>query len=242
MEDIEQLSSLLNKVQFKSELDIVSYIIVLVMAACGTFLVAYLKQRGKRYATKEEFDELLEELRKNTEAVEEIKTKFSEKFWINQQIWVKKQEAYNSIFALLLNIRKYVSHQVSEFEEWSGINECHPYFQNMHPELDEKLKIKWESDKKEYEEKSKRPEHKKEAEALKINYEKSISKLFDLIEIHAIYLSDKIEPEIKELKKQLSTTHDYEEWDFHFDRISKSTSTAIDKIRDISKKELKIGI
>jgi len=86
MNDIEQLAILLGKVQFKSELDLLSYIIVLLTAGCGAYFASYLKQKGKRLATKEEFDGLLAELEKNTVAVEEIKSHFSEKSWINQQV------------------------------------------------------------------------------------------------------------------------------------------------------------
>jgi len=157
---------------------------------------------------------------------------------------VKKQEAYHNIFLLLIDVRKYVSHQVGEFEEWAYINQYHPYIQNMNmrPELEAPLKDEWERDKKAYKEKSKSPANKKEAEKLKVNYEKSISKLFDLIDIQSIYLSSDVEDEIMQLKKQISTTHEYEDWDEHFTRISSAASTTIDKIREVSKKELKIGI
>ena len=242
-DDLNNLVALLSKVQFKAELDWPSYIIVLAMAGFGAFIVPYLKKKGERVATKEDFDGLLAELRSNTEAIEEVKTKFSEQTWINQQVWVKKQEAYTSIFSLLLNVKKYVSHQVSQFEEWQDINCYHPYFSYNYPKhLEKELEAEWERDKKAYEEKIESTQHKEEAQELKLNYEKSISKLFDLIDLHSIYLNSSVEDEIRELKKQLSTTDEHEDWDMHFERISEATSSTISKIREISREELKIGI
>ena len=242
-DDLNSIVSLLSKVQFKAELDWGSYILVLAMAGLGAFLVPYLKKKGERVATKEDFDGILAELKSNTEAIEQVKTKFSEQTWINQQVWVKKQEAYTSIFSLLLNVKKYVTHQVSQFEEWQDLNCYHSYFSYNYPKhLEEELKEEWEQAKKAYEEKIESPENRKEAQELKLNYEKSISKLFDLIDLHSIYLNNGVEDQIKELKNQLSTTDDHEDWDMHFERISEATSNAINKIREISREELKIGI
>lgn len=246
MSDIEEVVKLLSKIQFKSELDASSYFLILIFTAIaagiGAYLAPYLKKKGERAATKADYKSILHELKSNTEAVEEIRTKFSEQNWINQQVWLKKQEAYSSIFSLLFNVRKYVSHQVNEFQEWEDL-QCHPYYQIAHiPQLEEQMRKEWERDKLAYKEKMESPEYKEEAQKLKLSYEKSISKLLDLIDLYSIYLSGKVEDEIYELKKQLSTTHDDEEWDMHFERISNATSVAIQKIREISKEELRIGI
>ncbi|MEW8375798.1 MAG: hypothetical protein AB2722_17960 [Candidatus Thiodiazotropha sp.] len=241
MNEINDFIKLLSNIQFKAELGLASYIIIIVMTGVGSYLGSYLKKKGERVATKEDFDGVLSELQTNTEAIENIKTKFSEQNWINQQVWLKKQEAYSSIFALLLNVQKYVSHQVNEFSEWEDIHHYHPYCTFMYSSEDEeRLKKEWEQDKKTYQKKISSPEYAKEAQLLKLSYEKSISKLFDLIDLHSIYLSNKVEKEIDELKKQLSTTLEEEEWDLHFERIAKATSSTIKSIREISRKELKI--
>ena len=225
-----------------NEIGVINYLLVILAAGFGSWFSSYFKEKGRNLATKEDFNEITRQLEKNTEIIEDVKNRFSEKGWITQQVWLKKQEAYQSIFSLLLNVRKYVSHQVSEFEEWEYINQYHPYIQNGQFDSDGSLEELWKKDKSEYEEKSKSPECRKEAEKLKVKYESSIAKLFDLLDIHAIYLDDKVEKEISKLRRELSTTDEDEEYDCHFNRISKATREAIDSIRLISKTELKIGI
>ena len=225
-----------------NDINAVSYLLVILAAGFGSWFSSYFKEKGKNLATKEDFDGITRQVEKNTEVIEDVKNRFSEKGWITQQIWLKKQEAYQAIFSLLLNVRKYVSHQVNEFEEWEYINQYHPYIQNCQFDLDGSLGELWEKEKSEYEEKSKSPECREEAEKLKVKYESSIAKLFDLLDIHAIYLDDKVEEEIAKLRRELSKTDEDEEYDCHFERISKATREAIDSIRLISKAELKIGI
>ena len=224
--------------------NIVGYLLVALTAGAGAgvgaFFASYFREKGKNFATKEDFDEILRQVRKNTEVAEEVKNRFSERNWIIQQVWLKKQEAYQMIFPMLLNVRKYVSHQVSEFEKWEDINNYnHPYFQNY---MDKHLEELWKKEKAEYEERSNSPELRKEAEKLKLTYESSIAKIFDLLDVHAIYLNEKVEKEITKLRNELSTTYEDEEWDSHFERISKATSDTINNIRAISKEELRIEI
>jgi len=223
-------------------IDIISFLLVTIGAGLGAWFSSYFKEKGKNLATQEGFDEIIKQVKINTEVVEDVKNSFSEKGWITQQVWLKKQEAYHVIFSLLLNVKKYVSHQVGEFEEWEYINQYHPYIQNCQFDSDGSLGEMWASEKKEYEEKSKSPESREEAENLKVKYEISIAKLFDLIDVHSIYLDGKVEEEITKLRRELSTTDEHEEYDCHFNRISIATKEAIDNIRTISKKELKIGI
>lgn len=240
---IENLINTLSKVQFKTQLDFWSYLAILFVSAIGTYLASYLKKKGENVATKEDFNGLLNQLKTNTEAVEDIKSQFNERNWVNQQIWLKKQEAYSTIFMHLLNIKKYVTFQTNEFEAWQDINFYHEYFSFEYNKDEEiALKEKWENDRKLYEEKSKSPAHIEEAQLLKTNHDKSLSSIFDVINIHSIYLDPNVELELEKLKNELSTTHDYEDWEEHFSRISNETESTINTVREIGKRELRVKI
>jgi len=235
----QELVDILSTLQFKQTLSWEVYLIVVAASAFGVFLGAYLKERGKQYATSENFEELKNQLKDTTVVIEQVKSKVSEKTWVNQQIWVKKQEAYEVVFELLFHVKRYVSHQVSEYEEWEYINHRHPYMDNYQYDDGTLLKL-WDKEKAEYEEKTNDPKTKEEAEKLKVKYEEALASLFQVIEVKSIYLDEKVGVAIKALKSELSRTDEHEEWDDHSCRITRETKNAIKKIREISMLELKI--
>ncbi len=238
--DTQELAKVLSAIQYEQSLDWITYIVISFFAGLGAWLASYFKAKGSNYANKEDFENLKTQLSQNTEVVEGIKNKLSEKNWISQQIWVKKQEAYEVVFELLFHVKKYVIHQSDEYQEWEYINQRHPYINNYGNDDCVDLLKKWEKEKEEYEEKTKDPKTKEEAEKLKIKYEESISSLFQILEVKAIYLDEEVEEVIKALKNELSITDEHEEWDDHFYRINKAINSTIDEIRKISKTELKI--
>lgn len=236
IEDIERIGAAFNATYQPMILD---YIAVVALSWTGAFLAAYLVQKAKNRANSEDFDRLKSELKENTRLVKEIESNFSENFWIRQQVWLKKQESYEVILGLLHDIEKYVYHQVTDFEEWQYINNRHPYF-GYYPHEDVGNKKAWERDKQEYEEKKNNPETVAESESLKTRYDRALSEIFDHIDLKAIYLDDRVEAEVEKLKHSLSRTDEEEDWEDHFDRISKDTLKAIEKVRNISRAELKL--
>lgn len=107
--------------------------------------------------------------------------------------------------------------------------------------MDEDYSIRiWEHEKEEYLKKAQDPETKAEAEKLKTKYDESLAKLFHIIEVKSIYLDERVTSVINELKKELSTTQEYEGWDEHFFRQSKSVKSTESKLKEISMEELKI--
>lgn len=59
--------------------------VVFLTTAASNFLAAYFRTRGARYATKADFDELLNELRESTKATEEIKRTISHEAWLERE-------------------------------------------------------------------------------------------------------------------------------------------------------------
>ncbi len=140
----QEIVKLLSSIQFNQSLDMASYFIVIICAGIGGWLASYLKEKGKNYAKREDFVSLKNQLEQNTNLIEGIRTQLSEKSWINQQIWVKKQEAYEAIFSSLFHVRKYVAHQVSDHEEWEYVNNYHPFLQSYGRDDADKYFESWE--------------------------------------------------------------------------------------------------
>jgi hypothetical protein len=61
--------------------------LTLVAAAAGAFLGEYFKTRGRNFATKADFEILLEQLHKNTQLVETIKSEVAQRDWVLRE-WV----------------------------------------------------------------------------------------------------------------------------------------------------------
>jgi len=215
--------------------NIATYLLILVLSGAGAYFGAYFRIKAKNLATKEDFKEIIKRVEKNTEVVQGVKNRFYEKGWISQQVWLKKQEAYSAIFLQLISIKNYVTHQVGEYFEWEDTQSpVAPY--------NDKSIEEWERKKRELEEKWKSPEYIEKSEKLKRDYDKSLSEVFDLINIHSIYLDHRVEDEISKLKQELSITDEGEDDEWRFRRVSGAISDTINKIQSISKSELKIGV
>ncbi|HEU0117912.1 MAG TPA: hypothetical protein VFR09_04690 [Alphaproteobacteria bacterium] len=55
--------------------------VILLVAAAGAYFGAFAKERGKNWATKADFDDLLNQLKTNTRSVEEIKSEIHQADW-----------------------------------------------------------------------------------------------------------------------------------------------------------------
>lgn len=216
-----------------------TYIAYFLASLVGAFVGGYLSQKAKNKANSEDFDGIKNQLKETTKAVQEIESSFSEKGWITQQVWLRKQSAYESILNYLLDIKKYVGHQVEEFHEWNYIYNRYHYQEFVNDAVDGDGSL-WENEKSKYEKMKASPETKEAAELLKKNYDKALADLFDHIEVKAIYLSKKVSLKIEELKRSLNTASPEESWDDHFYRIESDTNEAITSIRMISIEDLKI--
>ncbi|HGF4962096.1 TPA: hypothetical protein ACF33V_004533, partial [Vibrio parahaemolyticus] len=236
--EIQELTNILSQIQFKQELSIETYIIILCVSGLGAWFASYFKTKGQNFANKEDFEQLQKQLESNTTVVEEIKTELSQKNWISQQAWVKKQEAYEAIFDCLFHVKKYVAHEKDEYFEWEHYNFRFPEL--AYETTDEYTIRIWEHEKEEYLKKSQDPETKAQAEKLKVKYDESFAKLFHVIEVKAIYLDQRVTETITVLKQGLSKTDNEEDWDEHFFRISRLVNESVDKLRTISIEELKI--
>jgi hypothetical protein len=63
-----------------------------------TFLDGYLKRKGENHATREDIENLLEQLRRTTDVAEKIKASVGHDYWTTQRAWEAKRDGLAPIF------------------------------------------------------------------------------------------------------------------------------------------------
>ena len=82
------------------------YLLAFVATFVGSYSGSYAKHKAENLATKEDFDELLSQVKKTTEETEKIKTDISRASWIDQQRWSFKRELYMELLDSLYSERE----------------------------------------------------------------------------------------------------------------------------------------
>ena len=65
------------------------------------YLPSYLNEKGKNLATREDFDNLLEQVKKTTLETESIKTELVGRNWLTQQQWSIRERHYTNLLGKL---------------------------------------------------------------------------------------------------------------------------------------------
>lgn len=58
------------------------------------FLNSYAAQKGKQFATHEDYENVLREVRKTTDNVERIRSTILDEYWVKQALWREKRDVY----------------------------------------------------------------------------------------------------------------------------------------------------
>ena len=118
MTELELVGVLNNYFQDGISLSVATYaiaaLIAFIFACFGSFLSSYMKKSGELKAVSERLDETIEQLRNQTEVVEDVKVRLSNKIWIDQQKW----EFRKSIFIELINLLLQIKSSCEEAEEY----------------------------------------------------------------------------------------------------------------------------
>jgi len=200
----------------------------------GGFLASFAKEKGKNYAQKKDIDNILERISETTHKVEGIKADISETSWINQRIWVIRQETYRSIFGHLFNIKNHVSNNYVDYLNWEN-NENLKYSIDSRHDSNHAEKMKQIE---EFDRSHNDPVKLKKDQHIKNDYLKSLDGLIQELEVNAIYVNEEVGQNIEKLKNELSTQNEWEGEDEYFGRLHHETNICINHIRECSKKDL----
>lgn len=77
-------------------------LVSLLASGVGAWLGSYLREKGKNFATKEDLDKIVEQLRMTTRAAEEIKAQISGELWVGQrrrELQLEVLKEVNTLFA-----------------------------------------------------------------------------------------------------------------------------------------------
>jgi phospholipid N-methyltransferase len=159
----------------------------------------YLQTRFKNLATNKDFTLALKQLKKTTDAVEKIK---NEKYWVKQQVWDTKRQAYEEILSCLYLTKTYIDRQVNYLSEYT---DCFVHIGSSSYDFEdeeyEKSYVEYvESEQKSFNEKYESKSAINERQELSQNTRKSFNNLESVFSIKSIYL----DPKLKEIEGLLS--------------------------------------
>ena len=94
-----------------------SYLLVVIATFVGGFLGAYFKRKGENLATKEDYESLLEQVKKTTSATESIKLNLAQGNWLHQQSWYLKEKYYTGLLESLYKLKLSLSTRLDHYME-----------------------------------------------------------------------------------------------------------------------------
>lgn len=86
---------------------------IIIAALIMSFIVSLITEKAKISATNANYEILRKQLALNTTTIKDIEKKITSELWVSQQIWQKKYDMYEYIYAQLLSIKKWAD---NEFE------------------------------------------------------------------------------------------------------------------------------
>ena len=217
---------------------------VVIAALAMSFLVSIVTERAKISATNSNYETLREQLSINTVTIKDIEKKITSELWISQQIWQKKYDMYEFIYAQLLAIKKWADNEfhIIELHMIPGwIASSHqPYFneeqeKQFYQEIQQaQAEIENTMNDKDVQSKNKELQQK-----LSI----AMTSLTEILITKTILLNANVTIKLEELIKNIGfdpSPLDYEEPDDYGQRIRSAIDKALKEIRIIGISDLEI--
>jgi len=76
-----------------------------------SFTVSIITEKAKISATNSNYETLRAQLSLNTTTIKDIERKITSELWVSQQIWQKKYDMYEFLYAQLLAIKKWADNE-----------------------------------------------------------------------------------------------------------------------------------
>lgn len=196
-------------------MDTITMIVFIVMVVIAVLLtkwiISLLTTHGKNTADKLNQSDFIKQLAENTKIVKEIEHKLTQDTWVKQQVWLKKQEIYDDIFKIFLDIDKYLNYEESALDEYTWYE--HGIYQFIDNASKEELD-EYHSSKKAYHNKFDTDEYKQLSDKYKNIKQRSIESLAIILQIKALFLSQESKTIISSIIDLIKPEpNSYEEWE-----------------------------
>lgn len=217
---------------------------IVIAALIMSFLVSIVTEKAKISATNSNYETLREQLSINTTTIKDIEKKITSELWISQQVWQKKYDMYEFVYAQLLAIKKWADNEFHIIElhmtpHWIA-SSYHPYFneeqeKQFYKEIQEaQADIDNAMNDKDIQNKNKELQQK-----LSI----AMTSLTEVLITKAILLNTNVTSILEILIKNIGfapSPQDYEDPDNYGDRIKSAIDTALKEIRVTAISDLEI--
>jgi len=217
---------------------------VVIAALAMSFLVSIVTERAKISATNSNYETLREQLSINTVTIKDIEKKITSELWISQQIWQKKYDMYEFIYAQLLAIKKWADNEfhIIELHMIPGwIASSHqPYFnEEQEKQFYQEIQQAQADIENTMNDKDVQSKNKELQQKLSI----AMTSLTEILITKTILLNANVTIKLEELIKNIGfdpSPLDYEEPDDYGQRIRSAIDKALKEIRIIAISDLEI--
>jgi len=79
--------------------------LLIISSFLGAFFASYMKKKGESFATREDFEKLLEQTKRTTKETELVKQELANHGWVSQQQWQLKERYYSEILENLYKFK-----------------------------------------------------------------------------------------------------------------------------------------
>ncbi|MDT3250867.1 hypothetical protein QZQ97_07935 [Serratia sp. root2] len=206
------------------------------------FLSASQSEKGKMSAINENFEKLKKQLGENTKLTKRIETQFSERLWINQQVWLRKQEIYEDIFTQLDRISRHAKLEVSHYWTASHYNEGPDIQYGMSDAEANEIYKEWKKDQEAYNEHVNSEAFKNGKKESTELHKKSLKHLIEITFIKSVFLSSETQNAIESLVTAADRSYyDEDSWYDYVTTLDSTCQQVIGTVRKACSIELSIN-
>ncbi|EJD6418584.1 hypothetical protein M0K99_RS03515 [Citrobacter freundii] len=217
---------------------------LIAVALFMSYLVSISTEKGKIAAINANYERVREQLSLNTTTIKDIEKKITSELWISQQVWQKKYDMYELVYAQLLNIKKWADNEFRIIElhmipRWIE-SSYQPYF-------NEEQEKQFYEEIKQAQAELERVVNDEEFQIKNADLEKKLSfamtSLTEVLITKAIILHPNIEIILNRLIENIGSTpspEDEEEPDDYAYRVKNAIDTALNEIKTTALSDLEI--
>lgn len=219
-------------------------LLAVTIALIINFLISIFSERAKSIVANANYQKLHEQLSNNTNTIKNIEKKISSELWISQQMWQKRYDMYESIYAQLFNIKKWVDNESQIADIYMMPHYITNSFNNY---LTEEQEIELEEElrqaKSEIDRLTNNQEIKEKRKELQRKLSNAMTFLAEIMITKSILLNQEVTVVLGSLIKDIGSNpspFDYEDPEDYGSRMTIAIDKALQAIKDIALMDLEI--